>query len=317
MINETKMRQVFLISGIVFGIALAVMAVLIVLKAVDGETTTNVAVREIKPSLLEERIKALSVRYGIPEENVKFGIDLEEKHKTVVISLPRGKLIEEAVALMFEAVFNTEYAIMESKHINRGRRYGGRGYARIVFESKRKTRERIVCEIIPTNEVLSQSAKIAFVIIGLDKLSKEKSDSLLAFPEPLNYVLRLWNINIDTIPPIFENLLSPIFLEIPMEDLEIPFARRKYTIIQSDNRRKMDQKIKMLLKMYPKAIGFYSRTGNLILNSREISTTFMQTVKKNNKAFFDARTSKNSVAREIADELDVKYDTATVFINGN
>jgi polysaccharide deacetylase 2 family uncharacterized protein YibQ len=113
---------------------------------------------------------------------------------------------------------------------------------------------------------------------------------------------------------VFSKILSPVLIEIPIEDLENPYAKRKYTIMQSDDKNKMDEKMKSLQKMYPVAVGFYSKTGNLVLDSREISRTFLSAAKKRNMMFFDARAAKKSISREIADELSAKYDTISIFV---
>ncbi|MDR0304507.1 MAG: divergent polysaccharide deacetylase family protein [Chitinispirillales bacterium] len=335
--SERKISLAIFIPAVISIAAFVIMGVLLIVRTVVSNNNvkpTSRVVREIKPSLLEEKIKIASVNFGIPEKNIKSSIDLEEKQKTIAVSLPKGKLIEEFVAQLFAAAENTEYVIVESKHVSKGKKQGKREYARIVFESKKKPHEKIVCDIIPTEEVSSESANVAFIIKGLEKLSKDRADSLLAFAEPLNYVVTPWltmvsvdslpndsdggikktkesRKTIDTIPSIFKKVLSPVLIEIPMEDLEVLYPKRKYTVIQSDDKKNMDKKIKTLLKMYPQAIGFYSGTGGLILNSREISEIFLQTIKKNNVVFFDARTAKNEVSREIAEELNVKYYTVT------
>jgi len=51
-----------------------------------------------------------------------------------------------------------------------------------------------------------------------------------------------------------------------------------------------------------------------VLDSKEISRTFLSTIKKRNVMFFDARTLKKSISREIADELSAKYDTVSIFV---
>jgi polysaccharide deacetylase 2 family uncharacterized protein YibQ len=317
--EEKKRNLIIFIPTIIFMVAVTIAGILLIIKNTTQNSDEIIPVSLSKNEILfEEKLKSTARRFGIPEKNLRTDIDLEERRRTITIRFPKGKLIEEFVAELFDAAKNTEFRVAEAKHIRKGRTPGRREYVSMIFENKRRANEKIFCEIIITNEATPGTANTAFLIKNLDKLSKENADALLSYPEPLNYILTPF----DSVAAIFHKVLSPVLLEIPIEEKETNepetrFARRKYTIMQSDNRKKINAKIKMLTNFYPSAAGFYSRTGNLVLNSRETSKDFLQELKtrRRNLAFFDARPAKfgkNGVAKEVAAELSVSYDTISI-----
>jgi len=340
---ENKKRNLFIfIPTVIIMVAFTIGGILLIVKKATQEKTPEEipVLQSASEILFERRLRAVAKNFGIPDNNWRSEIDLEERKRTITIRFPRGKLIEEFIAELFEATQNTEYKVVQAKHIRRGRTQGRREFVIMVFENKRRANEKIFCEIIITNEVSTRTASAAFLIKNLDKLSKENADALLAFPEQLNYILTPWQTRIDTTqidtnatvrtrtsvidstPSIFGKLLSPVLIEIPIEERETNepethFAKRRYTIMQSDDRRRVNAKIKTAVNFYPKAVGIYSRTGNLVLNSREISKNFLQALGRRNLAFFDARHprfGKNGVCREVAEELGVYYDTISISI---
>jgi polysaccharide deacetylase 2 family uncharacterized protein YibQ len=206
----------------------------------------------------------------------------------------------------------------------------------MVFENKRRPSEKIICEIVITNEVAAPSARAAFLIRGLDRLSPEKSLALLELGQPLSFVLTPWQVNSsvihsvspdgeeeerrrrevrDAVPEIFSQLLLPVLIEIPIEDNQTHFEQRRYTIRQADNRRRINERMNMLTRMYPNAVGFFAQTGNLVLNSRTTAQNFLNTIRRRNIMFVDARrTARTSTAREVAREINAPYDTITFWL---
>ena len=335
--NDKKQKLLVIIPAAILAVALIAVVVLLIVRAVvggSGDYSTTAAFIQRRDFLFEEKLRMTARSFGINDDNFITDIDLEELQTVITIRFPRAKLIEEFVMQIFAVVENTEYQIKESVHIRKGRTQGRREFVRMVFENKKRSSEKIICEIIITNEVSAQSsARAAFLIRGLDRLSPEKSLALLKLGQPLSFVLTPWHVNSyvvqsvssdgeeeekrrreirDSVPEIFSQLLLPVLIEIPVEDDQAPYGRRKYTITQSDNRGKVNEKMNMLQKMYPNAVGFFAQTGNLVLNSRPTAQNFFNTVRRRNIMFVDARqTARNSTAREVAREINAPYDTIT------
>ncbi|MCL1946341.1 MAG: divergent polysaccharide deacetylase family protein [Chitinivibrionia bacterium] len=329
--NNKERNLLIFIPTVICIVAVCVVAILLILKAFSPNSQDkSKALTEKRDVLFEEKLKNVARSFSIPEKNFKTDIDLEERRVTVTIYFPKVKLIEEFVMYIFAAVEDSEYAVIKSEHIRKGKTSGKKEYVNMIFENKKRPNERINCEIIITNERILHTAKAAFLIKGLDKLSPQNSDALLAFGEPLNFILTPWRVKIitdsvwtddgktqktarkyrdviDSIAPIFSKSYLPVLIEIPIEDSE-GFENRKYAIKQSDDKNKMERKMKMLSEKYPNAVGFYSKTGNLVLNSREISKTFLEALKKRGKVFYDARSNRNETAKNVAEELLVSYN---------
>jgi len=327
---ENKKRNLLIfIPTIIFIAAFAVAGILLIVRAVKSENTEKAAaVQSRNEMLFEQRLRGAARRFGIPDDNWRSDIDLEERRRTITIRFPRGRLIEEFVAEIFEATQNSEFKVAEARHIRRGRTQGRRELVLMTFENKRRANEKVFLEIIITNEVLAGTTSAAFLIKNLDRLSPENANALLTFPEPLNYILTPWQTTsddnrtrtVDNTPQIFRKVLSPVLIEIPIEEKETNepsthFARRRYTIRQTDDRRRVNSKINTAVNFFPNAVGFYSRTGNLVLNSRNSSRDFFQALRRRNLAFFDGRppqSGRNSAAEEVARELGVAFDTITI-----
>ena len=332
--NNKERNLLIFIPTVICIAALIIIAILLIIKAVapDGYGE-SAALNEKRDILFEEKLRNAARSFSVPEKNFRTDINLEERQITIMIYFPKVKLIEEFVMQIFAVVEDSEYRITKSEHIRKGKNPGKREYVSMIFENRKRPNEKINCEIIITNERIAHSAKAAFLIKGLDKLSSQNCDALLALGEPLNFVLTPWQVKIttdsvwanesktqktarkrrevtDSVPMIYWKSYLPVLIEIPIEDSEA-FEKRKYTIMQSDDKNKMDRKIKMLSDKYPNAVGFYSRTGNLVLNSREISKIFLEVIRKRGKAFYDARSNRNEAARNAAEELLVSYNTVS------
>jgi polysaccharide deacetylase 2 family uncharacterized protein YibQ len=342
--NDKKQKLLIIIPAAVLAVALFTVVVLLIVRAAiggeEGDYSTTAAFIQRRDFLFEEKLRMTARSFGISDDNFITDIDLEELQTIITVRFPRAKLIEEFVMQIFAVVENTEYRITESVHIRRGRTQGRREFVRMVFENRRRPNEKIICEIIITNETTVPGARAAFLIRGLDRLSPEKSLALLQLGQPLSFVLTPWQVNSsvihsvspdgeeeerrrrevrDTVPEIFKQLLLPVLIEIPVEDNQTHFERRRYTIAQSDNRRKINERMNMLTRMYPNAVGFFAQTGNLVLNSRPTAQNFFHTIRRRNIMFVDARrTARNSTAREVAREINAPYDTITFWLpSGN
>jgi hypothetical protein len=327
--NDKKQKLLILVPTIVCIAALFIVGILLLVRGIAQGPQEKSVFLEKRDRAFEERLRNAARQFGIPDENYRTEVDLEERQVTITIFLPRGKMIEELVMLFFAAVENTEYRVAEANHIHRGRPPRRREYVTMVFENRKRPHERIIYEIIPTNQIVSETARVAFLIKGLDRLSPQNADALLAFGEPLSFILTPWHVKItadsvstndgqtvrrrreviDSVPEIFSKILMPVVIEIPIEDSEIAFERRRYTIMQSDNRRRIEEKMRMLSQKYPPTAGFYSRSGNLVLDSRNISQNFLQALRRQNMLFFDARVRRNRAAVEIAQSINTSYET--------
>jgi len=339
--DDKKQKLLMVIPAAVLAATLLIAVILLIVRAFTqdsgNEFSTSAAFIQRRDFLFEEKLRVTAQTFGISGDNFTTDIDLEELQTLITIRFPRAKLIEEFIMQIFAVVENTDYRIVESKHIRRGRTPGRREFVRMVFENKRRANEKIICEIVITNEAAPSVSRTAFLIRGIDRLSDENAQTLLKLGQPLSFILTPWTVSFspdspiaaqdgepserrrrtvtDTVAGIFNQLILPVLIEIPIEDNQTHFERRRYTIAQADSRRRMTERINMLTKMFPDAAGLFATNGNLVLNSRPSAQNFLNSVRRRNLIFVDARrTARNSTARELAREINAPYDTISFWL---
>lgn len=176
--------------------------------------------------------------------------------------------------------------------------------------------EIIKKEVIKETEVTpvqSQKPKLAIVID--DVTLKSQVDNL----NTIDYI-----INMSFLPPtklhpnsakIVQNI--PFYLiHFPMEASSFKFEEEN-TLHIGDSYEKIENTVKRLKSLYPKATYTNNHTGSKFTSDRDSMDKLFKALKKYDFTFLDSRTSSQTVAKEFATKYEVPFLGRNIFLDNN
>ncbi|MBN2356033.1 divergent polysaccharide deacetylase family protein [candidate division KSB1 bacterium] len=106
-----------------------------------------------------------------------------------------------------------------------------------------------------------------------------------------------------------------ILLHMPMEPLNEKFHDDGHYILASHDPGTIRLRIRQAFSLLPEASGLNNHQGSRVVIDRDIMTTVMEEIKRQNKIFIDSYTNPRSVALSVARSLNVPSAANQVFID--
>ncbi len=108
-------------------------------------------------------------------------------------------------------------------------------------------------------------------------------------------------------------------LDLYMIHLPLQASSSKYeeenTLYINHSIERIDERIKNLKSLYPKAVFINNHTGSKFTSNQVAMNKLFQVLKKYNYTFIDSRTTAQSVARKSSEKYDVKMFSRNIFLD--
>lgn len=161
--------------------------------------------------------------------------------------------------------------------------------------------------------VLAGSARMAFIMIGLDTLTESAAKKLLEFPFPLTFVLKAGDST--PIPAHWVHLPpdKEVMLELPMEPVNYPYIRPgPGALFIHQKPAEMKALMKARLKAYPSAKGFATTFGDRAIENRPLLENVLHFTTDHNLIFIDLTASPRSLTASLALQTGASVFSARV-----
>lgn len=237
----------------------------------------------------------------IPDSAIKSTFMIETEMKEINVLVPKGKPMEEIIQSIQGVTEKTSYSLDDSYYSSKSDR------AKLHFVSSRKNEENIILHLRRARQgYFKQNSSMVLVISGLDTTSAEVRNRFLSYDGSLSYRINAWAPNIDTVSMILEKYGAPLVIEIPFESK----SRTKptlYTMKIDDSQSSIEEKLSDLMRKAPSISGISTESGDLFLETRNVTSYFFRSLRKRGLIFFDKRKGTFKRAVSIAYENKVPY----------
>ncbi len=299
-------RQFKILASIVF-VAIALLSLLLTIKnGTYKEFSTEEKSVEYTGGLdnlnpLERRIINELRKLTIPDSAIVSTFMIETETKDINVKVPKGKPMEEVIQVIQNAVHKTSYTLEDSHYSGKSDR------ARLIFKSSRKNKEDIILHLHRARHgYFKQNSSIVLIVKGIDTTSAETRLKYLNFDGILSYQVPVWTPELDSIAVVLSKYGSSLIVDLPLESK----SRTKstlYTVRIDDSKSSISSKLSELMRHAPTIAGISSHGGDLLLESRNVTSHFFEELKKRRLTFFDTRKNSQERARNIAVQKGLAY----------
>jgi len=106
-----------------------------------------------------------------------------------------------------------------------------------------------------------------------------------------------------------------LILHLPMEPIKQQYKREELIILSDMNKYQINRVIQKAFNDITGAVGVNNHMGSKITEDRDIMKIILKRIKQKELFFIDSRTSANSVAFDVAQELNIPSAKRDVFID--
>ncbi len=106
-----------------------------------------------------------------------------------------------------------------------------------------------------------------------------------------------------------------LMLHLPMEPINNNFQREEMLILSSMDEYQINSLIQRAFNSVPGAVGMNNHMGSKITENRDLMKIILKRMKQKGLFFIDSRTSVNSVALDVAQELNIPSAKRDIFID--
>ncbi len=180
--------------------------------------------------------------------------------------------------------------------------------------------KEILPKLIEKNKIKKQKVvssninhKPKLAIIIDDVSYKRQVDTILSFG---------YNVNMSFLPPIPRHKNSAIIAQrldqymvhLPLEASSFKFEEDD-TLHINDSLDKIDNTIKRIKQLYPKAKYINNHTGSKFTSNEQAMDKLIKTLKKYNFKFIDSRTSSKTVGEKYAKKYGIECHSRNIFLD--
>lgn len=313
--SKKKPFKLFALSNILVAItAIAFTIIGYLYMANENKINDNIKNEKIK----EEKLKQLIIEDQISKnEKVKY---FEEKTKALEI---------EYVSNIDNQVYIDEKKVESKdkfKYKDETQTYIKQISDNIVSKEK-LVQEEIIKEIEPklVKKEIPKKEKVDLPIIkkdtGLPKLAVIIDDVTTSYQikriQDIGYI-----VNMAFLPPTkhhrnsakVTNNLNDYMIHLPLEASSHRYEEVD-TLYIGHSIEKIDNKIKTLKSLYPKATFINNHTGSKYTSNKQAMDKLLKVLKKYNYTFIDSKTTAKSVVLESAKKYDIRVLTRNIFLD--
>ncbi len=200
------------------------------------------------------------------------------------------------------------------------------------LQSKRATNNNLaaVVELETTNkitqreEILKLLEKVHFkkqskMVIIIDDFgySKSKVELFLKITQPITFAVLPNLPNSSAIANSFHQKNKPILVHLPMEPNNLQQKIEKITLMVSDSRKEIKDKLVLSLESAPFSIGVNNHMGSKFTRHEEGMELLMQYLQKHKLFFLDSKTSSGRIAVKLSQKYGVPYFSRDVFLDNS
>jgi polysaccharide deacetylase 2 family uncharacterized protein YibQ len=261
----------------------------------------------------EEKTKALEIEY------------VDEEYSNQQTQTPTSKIKSEDTTKKFS--FFDEVAQTKEPLVN---------VEAVKNEKKQKiedTKKIDKIELVPKKEVekkpiSTKSEKKELSVLVVDKSDGKKGKLSIVIDDvttktQFNKISNIgYPITMAFLPPTKTHKDSAnIAQELKFYMVHLPLeattrsAEEAETLHVGDDIATIEDRIKQLKSLYPKAVYFNNHTGSKFTEDENSMDMLMQVLKNNNLIFVDSRTSSKTVAKKYANKYGMRYIARNIFLD--
>jgi len=172
----------------------------------------------------------------------------------------------------------------------------------------------IVNDLISSEDEVSFSPKVAFIIDDLG-YETEIAKKMLELEFPITLSILPFLKYSKYIAEEGKKNNKEIMLHLPMEPNNSSVDPGPKAIKSYMSEEEIRQYVRECILNFPYIIGLNNHMGSKITEDREIMKIILEEIKRYNLFFIDSMTSKNSIAYQVAEEMEVKAAKRSVFLD--
>ncbi len=243
--------------------------------------------QEQQAKYFEEKTQAMEIEY------VKEDINIIEKKEIIETEESVFHFIEETITKEDDKIY-TKTTKVKTKIIE------------IEQTIITKPKPRII-----TKEIIKQLPKLAIIIDDVTTKYQVQKISNISYPITMSFL-----------PPTSRHKNSAkiaqnsdiYMIHLPLEASSSHFEETN-TLHIADNIDIIDNRMRKLKKLYPKAKYLNNHTGSKFTSNPKAMDKLLKVLKKYGYIFLDSRTTSKTVAKKYAKKYDVKYLSRNIFLD--
>lgn len=182
-----------------------------------------------------------------------------------------------------------------------------------TYDSEQYT-DLIINDLASSEEAINFSPKVAFIIDDLGyETEVAKKMMELEFPVTLSILPFLQYSEFIAEEGRKNN--QEIMLHLPMESSNSSANHGPGAIKSYMSEEEIRQAVRDSILNFPYIIGVNNHMGSKITEDRKIMEIILEEIRELNLFFIDSMTSKNSIAYEVAQEMEIKSAVRSVFLD--
>ena len=182
-----------------------------------------------------------------------------------------------------------------------------------TYDSEQYT-DLIINDLASSEEAINFSPKVAFIIDDLGyETEVAKKMMELEFPVTLSILPFLQYSEFIAEEGRKNN--QEIMLHLPMESSNSSVNHGPGAIKSYMSEEEIRQAVRDSILNFPYIIGVNNHMGSKITEDRKIMEIILEEIRELNLFFIDSMTSKNSIAYEVAQEMEIKSAVRSVFLD--
>jgi polysaccharide deacetylase 2 family uncharacterized protein YibQ len=257
-------------------------------------------------SLLENNILDRLALLETADSAVSFRTLLNENAVDIHAAVPRGKPVEWVLWHLCSASSGTSYKAEDCSCPP-----DERGCA-IRFESTVPDQPVVYLTVSWSSRYFSVTAKMAFLIKDFGFAADRKTMELLSFPEPLTFALLPSRKLSSWTAQISNEYKKEIVILQPMEPCpapHVPVGRTLPCIMLHYPESRLRSIMSDAAGAVPNFSGFINYGGTRALEDSRVTGIFFSEIKKRHGYFIEDRTTRKSVAAQIAKKISLPFGT--------
>ena len=182
-----------------------------------------------------------------------------------------------------------------------------------TYDSEQYT-DLIINDLASSEEEINLSPKVAFIIDDLG-YETEVAKKMIELEFPMTLSILPFLQYSEFIAEEGRKNNQEIMLHLPMESSNSSANHGPGAIKSYMSEEEIRQAVRDSILNFPYIIGVNNHMGSKITEDRKIMEIILEEIRELNLFFIDSMTSKNSIAYEVAQEMEIKSAVRSVFLD--